>query len=100
MTDGVAAIYIPYSHRDKRHPRTFARFGTEILAGTAHGRDNRAMKNVLMPDELNMVDQVTTEACEKLGCDDAMKAIIAARVLGFANRGERRYKDAPGDRFG
>jgi hypothetical protein len=50
------------------------------------------MINALMPDELNMVDQVMNEACQKLGCSDAMKAIIAARVLGFANRGERRYK--------
>ena len=50
------------------------------------------MQNVLTPDELEMVSKVTSEACEKLGCDDAMKAIIAARVLSFANRGERRYE--------
>lgn len=44
------------------------------------------------PDELAMVSKVTDEACDRLGCDDAMKAVIAARVLGFANMGERRYE--------
>jgi len=50
------------------------------------------MKNVLTPDELDMVAKVTDEACQKLGCDEAMRAIIGARVLGFANKGERRYE--------
>lgn len=49
------------------------------------------MKNALTPDELAMVNKVTDEACERLGYDDAMKAIIGVRVLGFANKGERRY---------
>jgi hypothetical protein len=49
------------------------------------------MKNVLTPDELDMVAKVTNEACEKLHCGEGMKAAIGARVLGFANKGERRY---------
>jgi hypothetical protein len=49
------------------------------------------MKNVLTPDELDMVAKVTNEACDKLHCDDGMKATISARVLSFANKGERRY---------
>lgn len=50
------------------------------------------MRNALMPDELDMVAKVTNEACDRLGCDEAIKATIAARVLGFANIGERRYE--------
>jgi hypothetical protein len=49
------------------------------------------MNNVLMPDEVEMVSKVTNEACEKLGCDIAVRSAIAARVVGFANKGERRY---------
>ncbi|WP_119271448.1 hypothetical protein [Taklimakanibacter deserti] len=49
------------------------------------------MRNALTPDELDMVAKVTNEACDTLQCDAAMRPIIAARVLGFANRGERRY---------
>jgi hypothetical protein len=50
------------------------------------------MKNVLAPDEVDMVSRVTDDACQKLGCSDVMRATIATRVLGFANRGERRYE--------
>jgi len=50
------------------------------------------MNNALTPDELDMVTKVTTDACETLQCDEPMKAIIGARVLGFANKGERRYQ--------
>jgi hypothetical protein len=50
------------------------------------------MKNALTPDEVDMVHKVTDEASANLGCDEAIRAIIAARVLGFANRGERRYE--------
>ena len=49
------------------------------------------MRNALTPDELEMVAKVTDEACDKLRCDAGMKAAIGARVLGFANKGERRY---------
>ena len=49
------------------------------------------MKNALTPDELDMVAKVTNEACDKLHYDAGTKAAIAARVLGFANKGERRY---------
>jgi hypothetical protein len=52
---------------------------------------DEAMKNVLTPDELDMVAKVTDEACEELGCDAVVRAHIAARIIGFANRGERRY---------
>ena len=50
------------------------------------------MKNALTPDEINMVIKVTDEACQELGCDAAMRSIIGARVIGFANKGERRYQ--------
>ena len=50
------------------------------------------MNNALTPDELDLVNKVTKEACEKLQCDEPMKALIGARVLGFANKGERRYQ--------
>jgi hypothetical protein len=50
------------------------------------------MKNALTPDELDMVSKVTNEACDTLGCGDVMKATIGARVIGFANKGERRYE--------
>jgi hypothetical protein len=49
------------------------------------------MKNALTPDELDMVSKVTNEARDTLGCDDVLTA-IGARVLEFANRGERRYE--------
>jgi hypothetical protein len=49
------------------------------------------MRNALTPDELEMVANVTNEACEKLGCDEGLRSTIAARVLGFANKGERRH---------
>ncbi|MGE0006860.1 MAG: hypothetical protein AB7S92_14855 [Parvibaculaceae bacterium] len=49
------------------------------------------VRNALTPDEVDMVGKVTDEACATLGCDDVVKAAIAARVIGFANRGERRY---------
>lgn len=49
------------------------------------------MRNALTPDELEMVAKVTNEACAKLRCDEGMRGMIAARVLGFANKGERRY---------
>lgn len=49
------------------------------------------MKNVLTPNELSLVNKVTDEASDRLGCDAAMKAIIGRRVLNFANKGERRY---------
>jgi hypothetical protein len=51
----------------------------------------RALKNALMPDEVDMVSKVTNEASEQLGCDEVVRATIAARVLAFANKGERRY---------
>lgn len=51
-----------------------------------------AMKNALMPDEVDMVSKVTDEACERLGCDAVVRSAIAARVIGFANTGERRYE--------
>jgi hypothetical protein len=50
------------------------------------------MKNALTPDELDMVSKVTNEARDTLGCDDVLTATIGARVLEFANRGERRYE--------
>jgi hypothetical protein len=50
------------------------------------------MRNALTPDELDMVAKVTNEACEELGCTDVVRSTIAARVLGFANKGERRYE--------
>lgn len=50
------------------------------------------MRNTLTPDELDLVAKVTDEACNSLRCDEAMKGVIAARVLGFANKGERRYE--------
>jgi hypothetical protein len=51
-----------------------------------------AMKNALTPDEVEMVSKVTDDACDKLGCSEVMRTTIATRVLGFANRGERRYE--------
>ena len=50
-----------------------------------------AMRNALAPDELEMVARVTDEACRQLGCDGIMRVTIATRVVGFANKGERRY---------
>lgn len=50
------------------------------------------MRNALMPDELDMVTKVTDEACQELGCGEAVRSTIAARVIGFANKGERRYE--------
>ena len=49
------------------------------------------MRNVLTPDEVELVVRVTNEASEALHCDEAMKAVIAERIVSFANRGERRY---------
>ena len=49
------------------------------------------MKNALTPDELDLVAKVTNQACDQLHCDDVVKAAIGARVLAFANKGERRY---------
>jgi hypothetical protein len=51
-----------------------------------------AMRNALTPGEVDMVSKVTDEACEKLGCSEVMRTAIATRVLGFANKGERRYE--------
>ena len=50
------------------------------------------MRNTLTPDELDMVAKVTNEACDRIQCDEGMRGVIAARVLGFANKGERRYE--------
>ena len=50
------------------------------------------MRNALMPDEVEMVAKVTNQACEELGCNEVIRTNIAARVIGFANRGERRYE--------
>ena len=49
------------------------------------------MVNSFEPREIELFAKVVDEACSKLGCDDAQRATVAARVLSFAGKGTRDY---------
>ncbi|WP_119271452.1 hypothetical protein [Taklimakanibacter deserti] len=50
------------------------------------------MQNAFNPAEIALFSKVVDEACLKLGCDDAERATIAARILSFAAKGTRDYE--------
>ena len=84
----------------RQQSRKLIRDSRELLQDTAKLVESdkasslvgHALKNALTPDEVDLVSRVTDVACERLDCDEGMRASIAARVVGFANRGERRYE--------
>lgn len=50
------------------------------------------LKHSLDREEIELVSNVITEACSRLGeCDQSMKDKIASRVVSSADRGERDY---------
>lgn len=49
------------------------------------------MQNAFEPDEVELLAKVVNDACVKLDCGEALKPIVAARVLSFAAKGTRDY---------
>lgn len=50
------------------------------------------MGNSLSPDEMSILAKVIDDACLKLGCDEAQREAIAARVTSCAAHGARDYE--------
>ena len=50
------------------------------------------MQNAFDPPEIELFSKVIDDACRRLGCDDALKAMVAARVLSYADQGMRDYE--------
>ena len=53
---------------------------------------NREVPIQFEPHEMALFTKIIDDACLKLGCDDAQKEIIAARVMSWASKGSRDYE--------